>query len=133
MNVSAAPALNGARVQVPNMPEVWLIYHGMRHHITSPSVYEALFSSAEGILEIESLDQIARGPDLNEGTCLIQKEDGGSIFLLTGSPDEEIRKHNIISYDTFQDFAFDMSKVIRLPNLAVAGIPVGDDIRSAAE
>lgn len=133
MNVSAASALNGARIQVPNTPEIWLIYHGMRRHIVSPAVYQALFSSGEGIIELESVDQILRGPDLNDGTCLIQDENGGPIFLLTGFPDTEVRKHNIISYDTFQDFAFDMSKVVRLPSLVVAGIPVGRDIRSAAE
>ena len=132
MEASAAPELDGARIQVPSAPEVWLVYHGMRHHITSPSVYEAMFSSVD-LLQMDSVDQILRGPDLVEGTCLVRAEEGGGIYLVTGFPDTEIRKHYIYSFETLKDFGFDEAKVRLLPRLVLAGLPLGRDIRSAAD
>ena len=132
MDAAAAPDLNGARIQVPNAPEVWLVFHGLRHHVANAAVYDALFSSID-LLELESVEPILRGPDLVDGTCLASSEEGGAIFLLTGFPDEEIRKHHIRSYESFVDFGFDEAKVRRLPKLAIAGIRTGREIRSAAD
>lgn len=131
--VQTAPEFNGARLIVAGRPEVWLMFFGVRHHISGPMVYDALFSETAGLLTIESVDHIQRGADLNEGTCLVRAEGDAGIYMVTGFPETEIRKYYIPSFETFSYFGFDEKKVREAPRLVLAAIPPGRELRSALE
>lgn len=90
------PEFNGARLVVAGRPEVWLVFFGVRHHISGPLVYDALFYETDGLVAVDSIDHIQRGADLNEGTCLVRAEGDAGIYLVTGFPDTEIRRHYTI-------------------------------------
>ena len=127
------PELDGLRLYVPDRPEVWLVFHGLRHHVVSPEVHDALFVGVEGHTAVESVDGLMRGPDLNEGTCLVRGdgEDEGT-YLVTGFPSAEVRRHHIFSWQTFVDFGFDEQRVRLTPGLLLSAIPLGRELRSSA-
>ena len=127
--VSARPDLNGCRLFVPGSSEVWLVYGGMRRHIVSPEVYSALFSETEGLTEIDSVDDILRGPDLNDGTCLVRGRADGPIYLVTGFPSTDVRRLHIGSWETFLSFGFDEALVQMAPDLVLAGVAAGPTLR----
>jgi hypothetical protein len=115
-----AAELDGGRLIVPGQPEVWLVYFGVRHYITSPATLDALFSDPGGFVTIGSIDHIERGADLNAGTCLVR---------VTGYPDSEVRRHPIVSFETFVHFGFDESKIREVPALVLAAIPSGRELQ----
>ncbi len=127
--VSARPDLNGCRLFVPGSSEVWLMYGGMRHHIVSPNVYTALFSETDDLTEVGSVEDILRGPDLNDGTCLVRGRSDGPIYLVTGFPATDIRRLHIGSWETFVKFRFDEALVQAAPELVLAAVPAGPTIR----
>jgi hypothetical protein len=127
-----APELNGARLFTPGQHQVWLVYHGTRHHITGPGVFDALFSDGVPLTAMEDVGELQRGADLVDGTCLVRAEGDMPIFLVTGFPDTEVRKHHIVSYESFMAFGFDEAKVRLVPRLVLAAIPLGRELRSAA-
>jgi hypothetical protein len=127
-----ASEFNGARVFTPGKPEVWLVFHGTRHHLVSPAVYEALFISGEGLTMMDDVEEIQRGADLVDGTCLVRAEGELPIYLVTGFPQTAIRKHYVASYDSFLAFAFSEEKVRIVPPLVLAAVPTGRELRSAA-
>jgi hypothetical protein len=127
--VSARPELNGFRLYVPGQPELWLIFHGMRHHVASPDVHDALFSGTEGHTAAESVDSVLRGPDLNDGTCLARGDgEDSSIYLVTGFPASDVQRHRIVSWETFVAFGFDESLVRVVPALILSAVKAGRDI-----
>ena len=125
-----ASELDGARLIVPGQPEIWLVFFGVRHHITSLATLNALFSDTQVLVTIGSVEHIKRGVDLNDGTCLVRADGDAGIYLVTGFPDSEVRKHPISSFETFVHFGFDESKVREVPALVLAAIPPGTDLQS---
>ncbi len=121
--------LNGARVQVPGSPQVWLIFHGLRHHVADGAVYKALFGSDMSLIYLDSVDFIALGPELTQGTCLAKAHNKVQIYLLTeySLP----RKYLIPSYETFLDFGFAEDQVKLVPEEVLRDVESGRDITSA--
>ena len=123
--------LDGSRLYVPGKPEVWLVFHGLRHHVTSPQVYEALFIGVEGHTSVETVDDIKRGFDLNEGTCLVRGDGADeATYLVTGFPTSEARKHHVSSWETFLSFGFDERLVRTTPWLVLSTVPTGRALRT---
>lgn len=132
--MSAQPELNGFRLYVPGQPQLWLVFHGMRHHVASPDVHDALFSSTEGHTAAESVDNILRGPDLNDGTCLVRGDgEDSSIYLVTGFPATDVRRHLIVSWETFLEFGFDEELVRTVPALILDAVPAGRELRGSMD
>jgi len=104
------------------------MFFGVRHHIASPATFEALFPDTGGLVTIKSVEHIQCGPELNDGTCLIRADGDTGIYLVTGFPETEIRKHHIPSFEIFVNFGFDESKVRQVPALVLAAIPPGRDL-----
>jgi hypothetical protein len=125
-----AAELDGARLVVPGRHEIWLVFFGVRHHIASPATFDALFSDAEGLVTIESVEHIERGAELNDGTCLVQADGAADIYLVTGFPESEVRKYHIPSFEIFVHYGFDESKVRQVPSLLLAAIPPGPELRA---
>jgi hypothetical protein len=125
------PDLDGSRVVEAGSPNVWLIFHGRRHRIPSPEVYENLFSETDALITVEAVDIIARGPDLSDGAMLIRAVDGTSIYFLTAAYEGGVRRHHIPNYESFLEFGFDMSKVREFPVLLVDALSTGRDITGA--
>ena len=127
----ARPDLDGSRLYVPGKPEVWLVFHGLRHHVVSPVVHDALFVGAEGHTAVESVDDLRRGPDLNEGACLVRGDGADqATYLVTGFPASEVRKHHVASWETFLSFGFDERLVRSAPGLVLSAVPTGRALRS---
>jgi hypothetical protein len=123
--VSARPDLNGRRLVVTGEPEVWLMFNGMRHHIDSPAVYDSLFSETDGVSVVSKIEGVLRGPDLNEGTCLVRSRETHAIFLVTGFPATEVRRHHIRSWNDFLAFGFDEDLVRDAPEILILAIQAG--------
>ena len=123
-----APHLDGQRVRVPDHPEVWLIFHGLRHHVTTSSVYESLFGDVTDLMAMPTVAHITRGPDLVEGASLIRGVGRPDIFLLNGHPRDGLRKHRIKSFACFKAFGFNPEKVRDLPAIVVDAILEGRSI-----
>lgn len=125
--------LDGLRLVQAGRPDVWLVYHGVRHRIPSPAVYDALFSNAEGLIEYAPVDEVRLGEEVHEGTCLVQADNGLAIYLLTSAITAGPRLHHIATYDSFMHFGFDQSKVRKVPDLMLNAMPRGADLVSAAD
>lgn len=117
--------LDGLRIIDHKSNEVWLIINGMRHYINGSSVYDALFSDLN-LAEAADLEDIVRGPNLGEGTCLV-KSDDGSIYLISGEG-EYIRKHRITTWETFNKYAFNFDAVKNVPKILLDAVPSSIDI-----
>ncbi len=124
------PDLDGCRLFIPGQPEVWLVFHGQRHRIASPRVYESLFKDAEGLVEEPGLGAIAEGPDLGEGTCLVRPQESLSIYLVTAGEGGIVRRHLVLNWDSMCDFGFDEAKVVTVPALVFEGLAPGRDLSS---
>ncbi len=124
--------LDGRRIFQNGRPEVWLVFHGVRHHIYNPDVFDALFVNADNIIELPEAESLSDGRVLNPGTCLVQPMGGVGIYLVTGEG-VFIRRHLIPTYESFCDFGFDLSKVVQIPNLVLEGIVGGREITSASD
>ena len=124
--------LDGLRLVQAGGPDVWLVFHGVRHRIPSPAVYDALFRDTSGLVAYANVDEVRLGDEMAEGSCLIRADHSLPIFLLTASPAGP-RRHLILSYETFVDFGFDEAKVRSLPVLALEAITQGADLVSAAD
>ena len=112
--------LDGLRVRGPQSSEVWLVFHGMRHYITSPTAYDALFCNLD-VHDVDDLDVVLQGPDLVDGTALI-RGGNGHIFLVTAVALNEIRRFHIVDWATFQalDFRFDLVRDV--PDIVISAI-----------
>jgi hypothetical protein len=126
------PDLDGLRLFKPASPHVWLMFHGRRHRVGSPAVYDALWSEIDGLVNFDDLDEIAQGPDLPDGTCLIRAEGTVFIHLLT-LQDGQVRRLFIPTLESLQGFGFDTWKVRDLPPLVVQALPAGPDITAASD
>ena len=112
--------LDGLRVRGPLTSQVWLIFNGMRHYITSPAAYDALFCDL-AIRDVADLDVVLRGPDLIDGTALI-RGGNGHIFLVTAVAANEIRRFHIVDWATFQALGFDVDLVRDVPDIVISAI-----------
>lgn len=124
--------LDGVRLHVIGRPELWLVFHGKRHRVASPAVYQSLFVETAGLLLNDEFDEIIEGAELNEGSCLIRFDGEHDVFLLTGSG-KESTIYKIASQETFLDFAFDEGRVRAIPVLFRAFIDEGEPLVSAAD
>ncbi len=109
------------------------MYHGMRHHVENPTVYDSLFSSDSPLTQIDTVDVILRGSDLNDGSCLIRGEGSTDIFLLTGFPGTGVMRYLIRTFETFVAFGFDEHLVREIPDLVLQGIRAGRPIEANIE
>ena len=125
------PDLDGFRLFRPGSPDVWLVFHGRRHRVASSAVYDALWSEIDGLVNFDALEEVAIGPELAGGTCLIRAEGTVFIHLLT-TQDGEIRRLFVPTFESLQGFGFDEGRVRDLPALAVQGIPAGEDLTAAS-
>jgi len=123
--------LDGRRLIQPGKPDVWLMFHGRRHRVVSPAVYDALWSEVEGLTPSDDVPEIAMGPELNEGTCLIRAEGALPIHLLTGFP--AVRRLFIPTWESLLEFGFDETKVKTVPALVLEAIASGPDLDGAAD
>lgn len=123
--------LDGHRLTQPGTPDVWLMFHGKRHRVASPEVYDSLWSEVDRVVPSDEIDAIALGPELNDGTCLIRPRGFLSIYLLTGA--RHVHRLFIPTFETLRDFGFDEAKVHDIPPLVLEAIPDGGTIESAAD
>ncbi|GJE53266.1 hypothetical protein GOFOIKOB_6343 [Methylobacterium tardum] len=124
--------LDGLRLVEPGKPDVWLMFHGRRHRVASPAVYDALFAEAEALVHSDEITSIAMGPELNEGSCLIRAEHTTGIFLITGRYPKVV-KHYIASYESFTDFGFSLAAVKDVPAILLDHVPLAPDLVSFRE
>lgn len=124
--------LDGLRLVEPGKPDVWLMFHGRRHRVCSPQVYEALFSDIEGLVYSDEISSITMGPELNDGTCLIRALGTLAIFLVTGRY-PHVTRYYITSYNSFCDFGFNMNAVTDVPSILLDALAIGDDLASPAD
>lgn len=115
--------LDGKRLYVPGRPEVWLMFHGLRHHVMSPAVHSALFANSEGHTPIDDVDAIQRGADLNDGTFLARGEGELAHYLITGFPATEVRRYYIPSWEIFLGYGFGAEQVRWVPSLVLSAVP----------
>jgi hypothetical protein len=123
--------LDGCRLRKPGEAAVWLIFQGLRHHIADPDTYSALFADDRGVVDDVQVGEIALGPELNHGSCLVRAQGGVSIYLVFGRP-RAIRCF-IPTLESFNEFGFAMSKVCDVPRILLDAIPVGPELESAAD
>ena len=123
------PEYDGRRLVSEDRAHAWLVFHGLRHHITSSIVYDCLFRPDLSFDFIPELDDIAEGPDLAKGTCLVSDMENGQIHLVFGSPSINVRKHLIETYESFEQLGFDQALVRAVPPLLLSAIPAGRPIR----
>ena len=121
--------LDGKRLVNTERTKTWLMFHGLRHHITSGLVYESLFVPSVPIEEYTAIDEVAEGPDLGEGTCLVSNADNGIVYLVFGHPAINVRKHAIETYETFTALGFNDALVRPVPGLLLSAVPSGRPIR----
>jgi hypothetical protein len=101
------------------------MFHGQRHLVSGPGVERALFSTGHAISDVDSVDDILRGFDLIDGTCLVQPDNAADVFLVTGFPHSEVRRYHIGTYEAFLAFGFNGAAVQLAPALAIMGVPAG--------
>lgn len=121
--------LDGLRLVEPGKPDVWLMFHGRRHRVASPAVYDALFAEAEALVHSDEIPPIAMGPELNDGTCLVRAQDTMGIFLITGCY-PNVTKHYIPSFESFSDFGFSLAAVKDVPAILLDHVPLAPDLVS---
>lgn len=126
------PDLDGVRLHAVGKPEIWLVFHGRRHRVAGPAVYESLFSESTGLLLNDGLDAIEEGAELNEGTCLVRFDGRSNVYLLTGSGGNT-SVHEIPSMETFVDFALNMGRVRDVPALLRHAVREGEALTSAPD
>lgn len=120
--------LEGKRLYVKARDQVWIIINGVRHLITSSSVYDSLFQGNVDLLPFDNVDSISRGLDLLDGTSLIKERNGQDIYLLVPIEGNRIFRHRIKSYAAFELYGFSLELVVELPPIVVKAMPVGDEI-----
>lgn len=122
---SIRPDLNGRRLINEESTRTWLVFNGLRHHVTSSPVYDALFRPGVTFDQIPDLDDVAEGPDLSHGTCLVSDSETGEIYLVFGEPSINIRKYAIKTYENFVELGFNEALVRSVPPILLAAIPSG--------
>ena len=127
------PDLDGLRLTQAGQPDVWLVFHGRRRRIVSTAVYDSLFGEVTRLVNTPDVEHITRGPDLDEGTCLIRADGDLAIHLLTRTADGAVRRHFVPTYESLLDFGFDETRVRQIPSLLVEGLAAGADLVSAAD
>ena len=127
---TARADLDGRRLRQPGGGDVWVIFHGLRHHVCDPGTYAALFDE-ERIVDDAGLEEIARGPDLHPGTCLVRPAGSSSIYLVFGRP--RLVRHFIPTLESFDEFGFSMAQVVEVPPIVLDAVPVGPEIEGAAD
>lgn len=130
--IRARPDLDGLRLIAPGRPEVFLMFGGRRHQVSSSAVYDALWNEVEGLVSSFDVDTIELGPPLVEGSCLIRPDGDVAIHLLTATAEGPIR-HFVPTYESLLDFAFDEGRVRNVPRLLLDAVPAGEDLVSAAD
>jgi hypothetical protein len=121
------PDLDGMRLHKPDSPDVWLVFHGRRHRVASPAVYDALWSEIDRLVQFEEADSVELGEELVDGTCLVRAEGTLPIYLLTVMGGE-VRRFFIPTYEALLAYGFDEGKVRELPHLVLRAIPSGDEL-----
>ena len=125
------PGFDGMRLRTADQPDVWLVYHGERHRIASPEVYEAFFTGVDAVVTVDSVAGIEAGSTLADGACLLRAEGRDAIYLVNRVEAHAVLRHHIASYRTFMAFGFDLAKVRDVPRLVLDTVPEGRDIRVA--
>ncbi len=128
---SIRPDLNGRRLINEESTRTWLVFNGLRHHVTSSPVYDALFRPGVTFDHVPDLDSVAEGPDLGPGTCLVSDSETGEIYLVFGEPSINIRKYAIKTYENFVELGFNEALVRTVPPILLAAIPSGRPIHFA--
>ena len=123
--------LDGRRVRAPSGGEVWLMFHGMRHFITGPAAYDALFSDID-VIDVPDIGTVMRGPDLVEETALIRGGDG-QIFLVTAVSPNEVRRFHIVDWATFEALGFNIALVRDVPDIVISAVTCAPPIFIAAK
>lgn len=121
--------LDGSHLVDDTRTRAWLVFHGLRHHITSSEVYDSLFRPGLAFECNTDIENIAEGPDLGSGTCLVSNAESGEIFLVFGAPSINIRKHAIETHETFSALGFNDQLVTVVPRILLSAIPAGRPIR----
>jgi hypothetical protein len=127
------PDLDGMRLIEEGSSQVFLMFGGRRHHISSSAVYDALFSEITGLVTFSDVALIAEGPELGDGTCLIRADESLFIYLVMRSAEGQVRRHFIPTYESLLDFCFDESKVRNVPPIVMEAIPEGEELVSAGD
>ncbi|TXM94235.1 hypothetical protein [Methylobacterium sp. WL116] len=124
------PDLDGCKLQKAGEPDVWLIFHGHRHRITSPSAFCSLFSTADDLMTVDCTDTIKVGPDVQEGSFLARPDGSLDIYLVLRIFPDYLIRHHIPNWETFCDFGFDEAKLRIVPAVMLTTLPGGGDITS---
>ncbi len=97
---SIRPDLNGRRLINEESTRTWLVFNGLRHHVTSSPVYDALFRPGVTFDQIPDLDDVAEGPDLGHGTCLVSDSETVKSTSSSGTVDQ----HPQICHQDLREF-----------------------------
>ena len=127
------PDLDGLRLVDPGSPDVWLMFGGARHRVTSSAVFDALFYEVERLVPHYGVNRIAIGPELGEGTCLIRADGSISVYLLARASNGRVQKHFVPTHESMLDFGFNESAIRAVSPLVIEALPDGVQLISAAD
>lgn len=112
--------LNGRRVKHPEQGAVFLIDSGFKRLITTPQIFNRLFTDWKSIEALTDLDSIPNGPPLSEGAVLVSAEGGDKIYLV----DRGVRR--LVGSDPlFEKYGFNRKKIAVVPPLVLESVPAG--------
>lgn len=112
--------LNGRRIKHPEKGAVYLIDTGFKRLITTPQIYNRLFTEWKSIEPMGDLEVIPNGPPLSDGAVLVSTEGGDKVYLV----DRGVRRL-IGSDQVFEKYGFNRKKVAVVPPLVLESVPAG--------
>lgn len=120
--IAAAPRtdLNGRRVKHPEQGAVFLIDTGFKRLITTPQLFNRLFTDWKSIEPLADLESVPNGPPLSDGAVLVTAEGGDKIYLV----DRGVRRL-IGSDQVFEKYGFNRKKIAVVPPLVLESVPAG--------
>lgn len=124
------PDLDGQRLQAAGHSDCWLMFGGERHRICGSETHSRLFNDTKKVRPIDDLLSIQPGAPITSNSWLVQVDNAGGIFLVSGFPAVYTAKHYIISWETFLDFDFRQAGVAPIPKIVVDGLRSGIEIQS---
>lgn len=122
------PDLNGRLVQVPGLPQVYLVINGYRRWIPDYDTFLNLFPGNATIQSDTGVGLISEGPALSSGAVLAKSSDDVRIYLVTNG-----MKMWIPSPAIFQLNQFNSATVLTVVPVIMKAVPTGPDIQAPTQ
>lgn len=116
------PALDGQRIKPKGDPAIYFVWdNGLACHIPNPVTYELLFSTWEGILEIDpdQFAKFAKGPALSPGASILRGKGQDAVWFVSNGS-----KHHVASPPVMDYCAFDWDHEV-VPAILLEFVPTG--------